>query len=73
MKEIIMIIWNVAKTYCDDGIIYQVLPYNFKGTVSNFWKMKYGRGRLIKFLIDSRLSKKRAQKVAEKKNKKIAL
>lgn len=70
---IIMTIWNVAKTYCDDGILYQVLPYNLRGTVSDFGKMEHGMRGLMKFLKNSRLTEKQAQKVAKKKNKKNVL
>lgn len=65
-----MTVWNVAKIYCGDRILYQVLPYNLHGVIGNFCEMEHGMSGLIKFLKNSRLTEKRAQKIAEKKNKK---
>ena len=62
-------IWNVMKTYNEEGVYYQVLPYNAR-VIYDIFRSRGGELRaVIKFLRNSRWSEAKAYKVAEKKNK----
>lgn len=50
-----MIIWHVQKVYTSESGLYQVLPYDFVGTMKAAVQMKNGIRQVIKFLSDSRL------------------
>jgi len=59
-----MTIYNVKKAYrSNDDIYYQVLPYQLNFTI---WKY-FGFIYFIKFLRNSYLSEKKANKIAENK------
>ena len=60
-------IWNVMKTYNEEGVYYQVLPYNVH-VIYNIFRSRGGLWAVIKFLRNSRWSEEKAYKVAEKKN-----
>lgn len=61
-------IWNVMKTYNEEGVYYQVLPYNVSVIYDILRSRGGGLGATIKFLQNSRWSEEKAYKVAEKKN-----
>ena len=62
-------IWNVMKTYNEEGVYYQVLPYNARVIYDIFRSRGGGLRAIVKFLQNSRWSEEKAYKVAEKKNK----
>ena len=64
-----MMIWHVQKLYTSEGCIYQALPYDFVETIKVTLKMKNGIRKIMKFLLDSRLTENKAKKLANKKNK----
>lgn len=64
-----MTIWHVQKIYTSEGCTYQVLPYDFVGRMKVTLKMKNGIRKIMKFLLDSRLTENKAKKLANKKNK----
>jgi hypothetical protein len=63
-----MTIWHVQKLYTSEGVLYQVLPYDFAGTMKVTLKMKNGIRQLIKFLLDSRPTEKEAHLLCKKMN-----
>ena len=62
-----MTLWHVQKLYIEDGAKFVVLPYDFGQNlrIENSYKAT------IKFLWSSRLSETAADKLCEKKNKKL--
>ena len=62
-----MTIWHVMRTYNEKGIYYQVLPYDVR-VICDLLRLKNGFRQAISFLRNSRWTKKKADKVAEKKN-----
>lgn len=64
-----MTIWHIQKLYTDDGITYDVIPYDLLPTVQSTLKMKNGMKQTIKFLLNSRLSEKLAQEISNKKER----
>ena len=62
------IIWNVMKTYNEEGVYFQVLPYNVSVIYDIFRSRGGGLWAVINFLRNSRWSEEKAYKVAEKKN-----
>lgn len=64
-----MTIWHVQKLYTDDSVMYKVIPYDLSSTVKYTLKMKNGIVQIVKFLANSRLSKKAAERIADKKKK----
>lgn len=65
-----MKIWHVQKIYAYNGFSYEVLPYDFVGTLKITLKMKNGIRQMIKFLSDSRWIEKAAKAFCDKKNNK---
>ena len=63
-----MTIWHVQKMYTSESGLYQVLPYDFVGTMKVAVQMKNGIRQVIKFLSDSRLTEKEARLLCKKKN-----
>ena len=63
-----MTIWHVQKLYNDTGAYYEVLPYALLSTMKGTLKMKNGVKQTVKFLVDSRLLKKSAVMLADRKN-----
>ena len=63
-----MTIWHVQKLYRETGSYYEVLPYALFSTVKNTLKMKEGIKQTVKFLVNSRLSEKSAEMLADRKN-----
>ena len=63
-----MTVWHVQRLYCGDEPYYCVLPYNLKGTVEVTMQMEKGLIQTMKFLINSRLTEKTAEKLCKKKN-----
>ena len=61
-------IWNVMKTYNEEGVYYQVLPYNVRIIYDIFQLRGGGLGAVIKFLRNSRWSEEKARRLAERKN-----
>ena len=62
-----MTIWAVLPAYDnEDNIYYQVLPYNFKGTVKCHFEFYKGLFTLIPFLLKCRLTEESANKLAKK-------
>ena len=61
-------IWNVMKTYNEEGVYYQALPYN----VHVIYDIQRSRGggllAVIKFLRNSRWSEAKACRLAKEKN-----
>ena len=68
-----MTIWNVKALYNGKGKIYQVLPYGLYGVISVCLCMKMGIGCLYMFMKNSRFSQKKAEKLADKYNKKCTI
>ena len=62
-----MTIWHVQKIYISDSVSYEVLPYDFWGTMKNILKMKNGIRQMMKFLSDSRLAERAAESLCKKK------
>ena len=62
-----MTIWYVMRTYNEKGIYYQVLPYDAR-VIYDILRLKNGLRQAISFLRNSRWTKEKAYKVAEKKN-----
>lgn len=56
------------KTYNEEGVYYQVLPYNMRAIYDIFRSRGGGLRAVIKFMRNSRWSEEKAYKVAEKKN-----
>lgn len=61
-----MTLWKVQKLYCENEIRYCVLPYNFKGLITDLryikrWKYTFS------FLHDCRLFEKQALRIAKKR------
>lgn len=63
-----MTIWYVQKLHTSEGCSYEVLPYDFVGTIKVTLKMKNGIRQMMKFLSDSRLTEKAACLLCRKKN-----
>lgn len=63
-----MTIWHVMKTYNEEGVYYQVLPYNVRVIYDIFWSRGGGLWTVIKFLWNSRWSEEKACRLAEIKN-----
>lgn len=63
-----MTIWYVQKLYRETSAYYEVLPYALFSTVKDTLKMKDGIQQTIKFLVNSRLSEKSAEMLADRKN-----
>lgn len=63
-----MTIWYVQKLYRETSVYYEVLPYALFSTVKDTLKMKDGIQQTIKFLVNSRLSEKSAEMLADRKN-----
>ena len=62
-----MTIWAVLPAYDkEDNICYQVLPYDFKGTVKCHFKFYKGLFTLIPFLLKCRATEESANKLAKK-------
>lgn len=61
-------IWNVMKTYNEEGVYYQVLPYNVSVIYDILRSRGGGLGATIKFLQNSRWSEEKARLLAERKN-----
>ena len=62
-----MTIWNVMKTYVSSGEYYQVIPYNLD-VFRALLHMRHGLQAVFKFIKNSHLTEKGAQKLASKKN-----
>lgn len=62
-----MTLWHVQKLYMEDGAKFVVLPYEFGQNL----KIENSYKATIKFLWSSRLSETAADKLCEKKNKKL--
>ncbi len=60
-------IWHVMKTYDEKGVYYQTIPYDIR-IIYEHLKMKSGIRQVIKFLWNSRWTKKRAYKLAARMN-----
>ena len=59
-----MTLWKVEKCYKkDDSIQYYVMPYNFKGVMKGCLRY-FG----IKGLKDMHLSRRKAEKIVDKRN-----
>ena len=65
-----MTIWRVQKIYTSDRVSYEVLPYDFVGTMKVTLKMKNGIRQLMKFLSESRWTEKAGGELCVKKNNK---
>lgn len=63
-----MTIWHVQKLYKETGAYYDILPYALFSTVTDTLKMKSGIKQTAKFLVNSRLSEKSAEMLADRKN-----
>lgn len=63
----VMTLWHVQKIYIEDNPKFVVLPYSFGKNL----KIENSYKATIKFLWNSRLSEAEADKLCEKKNKKI--
>ena len=63
-----MTIWYVQKLYRETSASYEVLPYALFSPVQDTLKMKDGIQQTIKFLVNSRLSEKSAEMLADRKN-----
>lgn len=62
-----MTIWHVMRTYNEKGIFYQVLPYDAR-VICDLLRLKSGLRQALSFWGSSRWTKKKAYKMAEKKN-----
>lgn len=60
-------IWYVQKSYRDEGLLLETIPYDFFPTIRYTLKMKNGIVQAVKFLSNSRLSEKSARRLADKK------
>lgn len=56
------------KTYNEEGVYYQVLPYNVSVIYDILRSRGSGLGATIKFLQNSRWSEEKARLLAERKN-----
>jgi hypothetical protein len=63
---------RIARFGLGKGKIYQVLPYDLYGVISVCLRMKMGIGCLYMFMKNSRFSQKKAEKLADKYNKKCS-
>lgn len=61
-----MTLWKVQKLYSDNEIRYCVLPYIFKGVITDLRYIKRWR-YTFSFLHDCRLLEKRALRLANKR------
>lgn len=62
-----MTLYSVMPAYDKNNhLYYQVLPYDVIGTIHNHFKFYNGLFSLIPFLLSCRLSRKRANRVANK-------
>lgn len=61
-------IWNVMKTYNEEGVRHQVLPYNVRVIYDILRSRGGGLGATIYFLRNSRWSEEKARRLAERKN-----
>lgn len=61
-----MVLYSVSKSYVNNKVVYQVLPYSLWGTIKV--EFKYGKGlfSFIPFLRTCRLTKKSAIKLQKK-------
>ena len=62
-----MTIWHVMRAYNENGVYYQVLPYDER-VIYDLLKSKKGLRQAICFLRSSRWTEEKAYKVAEEKN-----
>ena len=62
-----MTVWHVTELYSGNKKTFQVLPYNLKGTIRVYLKIEHGIWRLLQFLYNSRLSKKKAEELKAEK------
>lgn len=62
-----MTIWHVMRTYNETGVYYQVLPYNAR-VICDLLRLKNGLRQAINFLRNSRWTKKKAYRLAKRKN-----
>ena len=60
-------IWHVMKTYNENGVYYQVLPYDVRVIYSILRSMGGGLLQAVKFLRNSRWSEVKARRLAERK------
>lgn len=67
-----MTVYSILKTYQNNDIYYQVLPYNLKGTIYTHFKFYKGFKTLIPFLIKCRLTKKSCNKIVKKMSTRIS-
>ena len=63
-----MTIWHIQKIHTDDKNFYEVIPYDLFSMMRFTLKMKNGIKQLVKFLVNSRWSEKKAQTVCTRKN-----
>ena len=64
-----MALWHVMKTYKENDVYYQVLPYDTR-VIYDLLRMRRGVRKLIKFMWNSRWIEKRAYRLADRKNEK---
>jgi len=64
-----MTLWHVMKTYKENDVYYQVLPYDTR-VIYDLLRMRRGVRQLIKFMWNSRWIEKRAHRLADRKNEK---
>lgn len=62
-----MTIWHVMRTYNETGVYYQVLPYDAR-VICDLLRLKNGLRQAINFLRNSRWTKKKAYRLAKRKN-----
>ena len=65
-----MTIWHVMKTYKENDIRYQVLPYDAR-VIYDLLRMRHGVRQMIKFVRNSHWIEKSANRLADKKNAKV--
>ena len=66
-EDNVLRIWAVLQAYDkEDKIYYQVLPYNLRGTIKCHFKFYNGFKTLIPFLFKCKLTKERADRLANK-------
>ena len=63
-----MTIWHVMKTYNENGVYYQAIPYDVR-VICELLRSEKGIQQVISFLKISCWTKRKAHRLVEEKNK----
>lgn len=60
-----MTIYHVTELYNGNEKLFHVLPYDLKGTIHTYLRMRHGVYKLFQFLCNSRLTIEKARELKE--------